>query len=175
MHVKVTPQKDSNDAVFSIEVSLTNKSKKDMALLQTRALTIDMMHIDIALGEFNPQVLSVSRPPAQIIDSGDPLGEHIVVRIPPNKNFSFCVKSENFLLGATPLLHTKAPLHFSLLSALAWKRAAGYTTAYGYENTAALEANQTYFRAQLQFMDFGPQKFSAHRNRSCTKADALTK
>lgn len=175
MPVKVTLLKDSNDAVFAIEVLLTNKSKKDVALFETRARTVDMAHVSILLGEFNPRVLSVSPPPAAILDSGDPLGEPIIARIHPESTLSFCIKSEDFLQGAVPLLNNQASLRFYLFGELAWKRAAGYTTEFGYENRATFGKNRTLYISAREYLDFGQQKFSVHKNRSCTKADASTK
>lgn len=163
MYVAAMPIRDKEGAIFAIQVVLTNRAQKDVALFRKAEPLSPTFDVSLIAGQLNAKILTIQRVPPEIPRTPPP--ERDVVEMAPGASVSFCVKMESYL-PTTTVLDPKSTylLAFDVMGSLAWKRSAGYTTPFSYENESQRLANKYFFGPRIEF---GQQKISVQRNRGC--------
>ena len=184
LHVKVTPIRDRDNAIFAILVIFTNRTEKDTALFSrskdlTQSFNLSFSPLPSAKGEKpNAKLATIDLIPTLI--DGPESDSDVTTSIGPSHTAIYCRKIEDYFLP-NQTLHQKVKQqpHLKIFGSLLWKHDKDHLLPPHWVPYAPLRTDtkglpMTDYAEVVRHhgpkFDLGVQEIMVHKNLSCSDA-----
>ena len=167
MKVEVIPLFSKSNAIYAIEVVLSNRSMVDTARFQEAGSvnTIDLDAIGVKPGEGD-----WAKPFGFGLKNESRREERKIIEIAPGKSISYCLKMQDAIRPATAAATARPEIYLLIVSVfgqLSWKRQNGYTTPFGYESEKVLAKAKYKLPVYVRSIELGEHKLDLISNKGC--------